>query len=71
MLEPMDQFLGLLAQTDERCKLLVGNISYNKTLGKTVRRRYKQLIIAGNGFIITWILHQIIMYSDKVKLVAG
>ena len=24
-----------------------------------------------NGFIITWILHQIIMYSNKVKLVAG
>ena len=24
-----------------------------------------------NGFIITWILNQIIMYSDKVKLVAG
>ena len=24
-----------------------------------------------NGIIITWILYQIIMYSDKVKLVAG
>ena len=24
-----------------------------------------------NGFINTWILHQIIMYSNKVKLVAG
>ena len=24
-----------------------------------------------NGFIITWILHQIIMYSNKVKLAAG
>ena len=24
-----------------------------------------------NGYIITWMLHQIIMYSDKVKLVAG
>ena len=24
-----------------------------------------------NGFIITWILHQIIIYSNKVKLVAG
>ena len=25
----------------------------------------------GNGFIFTWILHQIIMYSNKLKLVAG
>ena len=24
-----------------------------------------------NGFIITWILHQIIIYSIEVKLVAG
>ena len=24
-----------------------------------------------NGFIITWIFNQIIMYSDKVKLVVG
>ena len=24
-----------------------------------------------NGFIITWILHQIIFYYNKVKLVAG
>ena len=24
-----------------------------------------------NGFIITWILHQIIMYFNEVKLVAG
>ena len=24
-----------------------------------------------NGFVITWILHQNIMYSNKVKLVAG
>ena len=24
-----------------------------------------------NGFIITWILHQIIMYSNKVKFVAN
>ena len=24
-----------------------------------------------NGFIITWILHQIIMFFNKVKLVAG
>ena len=24
-----------------------------------------------NGIIITWILHQIIMYCNKVKLVAG
>ena len=24
-----------------------------------------------NGFIITWIVHQIIMYSNKGKLVAG
>ena len=29
------------------------------------------LLICINGFIITWILHQIIMYSNKVKLVAG
>ncbi len=25
----------------------------------------------GNGCTITWILHQIIMFSNKVKLVAG
>ena len=25
----------------------------------------------GYGFVITWIFHQIIMYSNKVKLVAG
>ena len=25
----------------------------------------------GNGFVITWILHQIIMYSNEVNLVAG
>ena len=24
-----------------------------------------------NGFIIIWILHQIIMYSNEVKLVVG
>ena len=24
-----------------------------------------------NGFIFTWILHQIIMYSDKANVVAG
>ena len=24
-----------------------------------------------NGFIITWILHQITMYSSKMKIVAG
>ena len=24
-----------------------------------------------NGFIVFWILHKIIMYSKKVKLVAG
>ena len=28
-------------------------------------------IIISNGFIFTWILHQIIMYSNQVKLVAG
>ena len=28
-------------------------------------------IINNNGYIINWILHQIIMYSHKVKLVAG
>ena len=27
--------------------------------------------IIGNGFIITWILHQIIMYSKKGKFEAG
>ena len=26
---------------------------------------------AGNGYIITWKLHQIFMYSNKVKLAAG
>ena len=26
--------------------------------------------IMSNGYIITWILHQIFMYSNKVKLVA-
>ena len=29
------------------------------------------IIIRNNGFIITWILHQIFMYSNKMKLVAG
>ena len=47
LLEPMDQYLAMLGPDEERCKLLIGNISYNKTLGKIVRRRYKQLIIAG------------------------
>ena len=28
-------------------------------------------ITLSNGFIITWILQQIIMYSNRVKLVAG
>ena len=28
-------------------------------------------VYAKNGFINTWILHQIIMYSNKVILVAG
>ena len=31
-----------------------------------------ELILAYiNGFIITWILHQIYMFSNKVKLLAG
>ena len=30
-----------------------------------------EIICCNNRFIFTWILHQIIMYSNKVKLVAG
>ena len=43
------------------------NIDSSKTKihTHTLREKYN------NGFINTWILHQIIMYSNKVKLVAG
>ena len=30
-----------------------------------------QPLDTSKGFIITWILHQIITYSNKVKLIAG
>ena len=36
----------------------------------TILPRETFLILKYNGFIITWILHQIIMYSRKVNLVA-
>ena len=30
-----------------------------------------QLLSIHNGYIITWVLHQIIMFFDNVKLAAG
>ena len=32
---------------------------------------YTERLLYRNGSIITWILHQIIMYSNKMKIVAG
>ena len=51
-------------------ELMEGDLSpeIRQELGITVQVSGVQV---ENGFIITWILHQLIMHSNKVKLVAG
>ena len=40
-------------------------------LGISRTKKQGWRITGGTGFLINWILHQINMYSNKVKLVAG
>ena len=55
--------------------LQVPKILHHPWLGDTKQRQegYQlfKLMFHNNGFIITWILHQLSMYSNRVKLVAG
>ena len=48
MLDPVEQYVSLVGNaTEGHAKLEVGNVSYSRKLGKTVRRRYKQLVMNG------------------------
>ena len=48
-------------------------ITEKLNLSSIVLSLYPYLLrkVSKNGFIITWMLHQIFMFSNKVKLAAG
>ncbi len=80
----IDQIVYMAAHCRETCQvkiaaiLLIGscrrtdrmtNLCYNCTYTNTEKPEIPTN--AYNGYIITWILHQIFLYPDKVMLAAG